>query len=140
MAKILYIGRFELPDKEATANRVVANAKLFRDLGHEVILAGWTEDVAACDGWKQNCFYGFDCYEKHKALTSYEKYLMFSNASPELELLKTHRPDILIAYDFPAVALKKLMKFCKKNGIKCICDVSEWYTNSNKRFKGNGWL
>lgn len=132
MAKILYIGRFELPDKEATANRVVANAKLLRELGHEVILAGWSGDVSAHEGWKTVECYDFESYEKHKAKTSYEKYCMFSDAAPELALLKKRCPDVLIAYDFPAVALGKLMKYCKKHSIKCICDVSEWYTNKNK--------
>lgn len=132
MAKILYIGRFELPDKEATANRVVGNAKLLRDLGHEVILAGWSDDVPAGASWQTVECYGFESYEKHKAKSSYEKYKMFSDATPELEMLKRVKPEVLIAYDFPAVALGKLMKYCKKHGIKCICDVSEWYTNKNK--------
>lgn len=133
MAKILYVGRFELPDKEATANRVVANAKLLRELGHEVILAGWSDQVIKDENiWHKIECYNFESYEKHKAKSSYEKYRMFVDPTPELELLKKHKPDVLLAYDFPAVALKKLMKYCKKNGIKCICDVSEWYTNSNK--------
>lgn len=132
MSKILYIGRFELPDKEATANRVVANAKLLRELGHEVVLAGWSDDVdISCDWTHVEC-YGFEAYEKHKAKTSYEKYKMFSDASPEINLLKKMKFDAVIAYDFPAVALKKIINYCKKSGIKCICDVSEWYTNGNK--------
>ena len=43
--KILYFGRYELPDKDATANRVVANAKIMRALGHDVILAGWSKKI-----------------------------------------------------------------------------------------------
>ena len=132
MAKFLYIGRFELPDKEATANRVVANAKLLRELGHEVILAGWSDDVPNGKGWQRVDCYGFESYEKHKAKSSYEKYRMFEDPSGELELIKKHTPDVLLAYDFPAVALGKLMKYCKLHNIKCICDVSEWYTNGNK--------
>lgn len=132
MLKILYIGRFELPDKEATANRVVANAKLLRDIGYEVELAGWSDAVVASQKWVECKYFDFKCYEKHKSESSYEKYKMFSDAAPELALLKKGHYNILIAYDFPAVALKKLMKYCKQNDIKCICDVSEWYTNSNK--------
>lgn len=130
--KILYIGRFELPDKEATANRVVANAKLLRDGGHEVVLAGWASDVSASEEWRESAYFGFRCYEKHKAETPREKYKMFSDASPELSLLKQEKYDLLIAYDFPAVALKKLMKHCRRAGVRVVCDVSEWYTNSNK--------
>lgn len=132
MKKILYIGRFELPDKEATANRVIANAKLLRELDYEVVLAGWSADVAKNEKWKQSEYYGFKCYEKHKAKTSYEKYRMFVDATPEFELLKSEQFDMVIAYDFPAVALGKIMKYCKQNSILCIGDVSEWYTNSNK--------
>ena len=130
--KVLYIGRFELPDKEATANRVVANARLLRDLGHEVVLAGWSTEVEFSEIWKQNEYFGFNCFEKHKAENAYDKTLMFLSAYPEIDLLKKCPFDLVIAYDFPAVALKKIIKYCRYHKIKCVCDVSEWYTNSNK--------
>ena len=133
MCRILYIGRFELPDKEATANRVVANAKLLREMGYEVVLAGWSEEASSSE-WIKKEFFGFECYEKKKAKTSYEKFKMFADASAELEVLKSNRFDILIAYDFPAVALKKIMKYCAKHRILIVCDISEWYTNSNRYF------
>ncbi len=57
---------------------------------------------------------------------------MFLSAFPEIELLKKFPFDLVIAYDFPAVALKKIIKYCRNHKIKCVCDVSEWYTNSNK--------
>ena len=134
MCRILYIGRFELPDKEATANRVVANAKLLKAMGHQVVLAGWSEDAFSSREWIKKEFFGFECYEKKKAKTSYEKFKMFTDAWAELELLKSGGFDVLIAYDFPAVALKKLMKYCVKHHILTICDISEWYTNSNRHF------
>ena len=34
---ILYIGGFELPDKNAAAHRVVANGKALRELGYSVV-------------------------------------------------------------------------------------------------------
>ncbi len=37
---IIYVGGFELPDKNAAAQRVLANAKIFRDLGYNVVLVG----------------------------------------------------------------------------------------------------
>ena len=37
---IIYTGGFELPDKNAAAQRVLANAKTFRDLGFNVVLIG----------------------------------------------------------------------------------------------------
>ncbi len=132
MHKVLYIGRFELPDREATAHRVTANAKLLRELGCEVTLAGWSQDVKRTDGWKRGNYFGFSCFEKHKAETSFEKFLMFADASPELSLLRSGTYDMVIAYDFPAIALKKILHHCRACGVLCIGDVSEWYTNSNK--------
>lgn len=40
---ILYIGGFELPDKNAAAQRVVANAKALRDLNYNVVFIGITK-------------------------------------------------------------------------------------------------
>ena len=34
---ILYIGGFQLPDKNAAALRVMSNAKAFRELGYTVV-------------------------------------------------------------------------------------------------------
>ena len=44
MAKtLLYIGGFELPDKNAAAHRVLAISKALRDIGFNVILVGVTK-------------------------------------------------------------------------------------------------
>ena len=34
---IIYIGGFELPDKNAAAQRVIGNSKALRDLGYETV-------------------------------------------------------------------------------------------------------
>ena len=44
MEKILYIGGFELPDKNAAAQRVVANAKALKKIGYEVLFLGVTKN------------------------------------------------------------------------------------------------
>ena len=116
---ILYIGRYELPDKDATANRVVANAKLLKDLGHNVTLAGWSRNIQRIDGWKKNDYFGFNCFEKYKEKTIGDKLRTFCDASPELKLIKEHSIDLVIAYNFPAVAFKKIFKYCRQNNVKC---------------------
>ena len=37
---IIYWGNFELPDKNASANRVVSNGKIFTKLGYRVVFLG----------------------------------------------------------------------------------------------------
>ena len=61
-----------------------------------------------------------------------DKLKTFLNATLELDLLVSKHFDAVIAYNFPAVALKKILNFCTKNHIKCYSDVTEWFTNMNK--------
>ena len=42
---ILYVGGFELPDKNAAAHRVLNNAKIFRELGFHVIFCGIDQNI-----------------------------------------------------------------------------------------------
>jgi len=37
---MIYVGAFKLPSGNAAAQRVSANTKIFRDIGHRVILVG----------------------------------------------------------------------------------------------------
>ena len=46
------------------------------------------------------------------------------------------KPDIIIIYNFPAVATSKLIKYCKKNKIKIIGDITEWYGHKVRNFLG----
>ena len=43
------------------------------------------------------------------------------------KVTKEERIETIIAYNYPSIALNKLVTFCKKNGIKSIADVTEWY-------------
>ena len=42
---IIYIGNFELPNKNAAAQRVIANGKIFRDLGYKVVYIGISKEI-----------------------------------------------------------------------------------------------
>lgn len=123
MKSILYIGGFELPNKNAAAQRVVANAKILRELNYEVKLVGLTHDKSGLKPFK---FEDFDCVnlpypqtirEWWKMLTSIDQYLPFYSENTSL----------VIAYNHPAVALKKLLYYNRKKGVNTISDCTEWY-------------
>ena len=40
MKTIIYIGGFELPDKNAAAQRIIGNSYALKELGYEVIFLG----------------------------------------------------------------------------------------------------
>ena len=117
--KILYVGGFQLPDKNAAAQRVVNIAKALRDLGHEVI---FLHNVKGIKKSLWTSYFGFKCYECDKKPISYNLGIKTIK-----KISKEEKIEAIIAYNYPSIALNKLVTFCKKSGIKSIADVTEWY-------------
>ncbi len=121
---ILYIGGFQLPDKNAAALRVLANAKAFRDLGYRVVfLNALTKNVGEA---RWTSYEGFKCYEYQRELQG--KYLL--SCKKVIEMIEKINVGIVIAYNNPAIALIRLRRYCKKRQIRCIADATEWYVPS----------
>lgn len=128
---IIYIGGFELPDKNAAAHRVLNNAKALRELGNNVVLIGITHEAESEDTLhntkKDIC--GFDCYaipypktvgQWLKYLLGIEQYILISKAYQNISAF--------VLYNFPAIALKKMTGYCRGKKIKCYGDNTEWYS------------
>ncbi len=125
--KILYIGGFELPDKNAAAQRVVSNAKLCRDLGYEVTLIGTDKSIQFNGLSGKFKFEGFDCYSLKYPQGNADWFHYLTNVNFIFPFTKTGAVSHIIAYDYPAIALHILRKFCKHKKIKLIGDCTEWY-------------
>ncbi len=127
---IVYVGGFELPDKNAAAHRVINNGKVFTKLGYNVVYLGISHEYKEFTKVEH---FGFDCY-----FTPYPKG--FKNWLKYLTDIKTLKHVIslyedvvaVVFYNYQAGALKKAIKFCKKNNIKTIADVTEWYLPEKK--------
>ena len=119
-----------MPNRNAAAQRVMANAKILRDIGYEVSLVGMTHDGS---GMEPFVYEGFQCvnlpYPKSlgewwRMLTSIRQYLPYYSKETS----------IVIAYNHPAIALRKLLKYNRKRGIVTLSDCTEWYEPQG------GWL
>ena len=121
--RILYIGGFDLPNRNAAAQRVLANAKLFRDLGHDVDLVGLSANNG---GDRAFDFEGFMCINLPypKSAKDWWDYLFSINQYKRFYKSDTR---LVIAYNHPAVAMKKLYKYNKNYGVKTVSDCTEWY-------------
>ena len=136
---ILYIGGFELPDKNAAAQRVLSNAKAFRELGHRVIFLG----VNRLQGKKTNIessfntFEGFDSYSLSYPNTIKEWVTYLSSIQPILVINSLYNNSIscIVLYNYPAFALNRTIHFCKKLKIKAVADCTEWYAAKGGRDK-----
>jgi len=122
---IIYIGNFELPDKDAAALRVLGNAKALTDKYNIVFISSSKtlnetykySVVNKFDNWVFK--YPTSLLEWGKWLTSIQKY----------EKIFKEYDNVcgVIAYNYPAIALSKLRKYCKKNQLFLVSDATEWF-------------
>jgi len=122
---ILYVGGFELPDKNAAAHRVLNNGKIFRELGYKVVFLGISHEATQLTA---GLVQGFDMWsipypktrkEWNTYLTSIDVVKEVAGSLPDLKFM--------VFYNYQSVCLWKAMKYCKKRKIKTIVDVTEWY-------------
>ena len=120
---IIYYGGFALPDKNASANRVVSNGKLFNSLGYETVFLGacYDEERSEMCQISENMF-----EEPHPATSSdwLKQILNFSNLkklSEEYESLK-----MVLLYNVPFITLVLAKMYFSKKGIAVAYDCTEW--------------
>ena len=129
MGTIVYIGGFELPDKNAAAHRVLNNARAFRESGYNVVFCGTDKSITSNCTQKQ-IVDGFDSYPTaYPASTKQwvKQLLEFEHYENVISLYNDVR--CVICYNLHAVPLKKVLSFAKKRGIQVIADCTEWYEN-----------
>lgn len=125
---VLYVGNILFPDGDAASHRVIGNAKILKELGYRVVLLGCRENETRELLQTRENTIGFDCYFFNAPNTKKEwsKYLLSINwYSSILEIV-----DIVIAYNYPAIALNKLRKHCRRTGKKIYADCTEWFDPS----------
>ena len=123
---VLYVGAFEMPDKNAAAHRVLNNARILKKLNHNVIFFGYSDEVN-----KQEVVYstfdGFECYALKKQKSLLGKINSNLKFNKYKEIIDKREIDLVITYNLHFMLLNKLRKYCKKKHVKIIADITEWY-------------
>lgn len=126
---IIYVGAFQLPDGNAAAHRVMANAKLFRDLGYSVILLG----VRSGDGhglrrYAQD-FEGFECWSvsSPRSMGQWIKYLIGNSEVFQFLAGRSSSLAGVVCYNWPAISQLRIFRRSKRFGGVAISDTTEWY-------------
>ena len=121
---ILYVGSFELPDKNAAAQRVISNSKIFRDLGYNVTLVGLSKSIDSSQVFE---YEGFKCVNWKYPHNPKEWYNYLFTTNDYVDYLRDFKPSLVVAYNHPAISLSKLNKWGKKNNCKVLSDCTEWF-------------
>ena len=126
---VLYVGGFELPDKNAAAHRVLNNAKILRELGYNVVFCGVDREISA-SAQSAEIISGFESYpvpypkstkQWLKQMLNIRQYSYLINKFSDIR--------IVICYNLHAAPLAKLIRLCRRNNIKIVADCTEWYEN-----------
>ena len=137
--KYLYVGFYSLPDRDASANRVLSNAKALSSKGNTVIFIDEQEDypyvsfakskhtVDKWDVWSLKRPKGIKRFIRKMITIEDIKYV----------IKQYEKIDAIIAYNYPSFALYRLYQLCKKKGICVIADCTEWYSGQEYVFPLN---
>ena len=124
--RILYIGGFDMPDRNAAAHRVLNNAKIFRFLGYETVFCGMDKDMSAAP--EKVC--GFDNLPVAYPQSSKQWFLQLLDIGHYIKTIEKYGDiKLVMCYNLHALPLIRLIRFCKKRGIKIAADCTEWYEN-----------
>lgn len=131
--EIVYVGAFELPDKNAAAHRVLNNAKCFRELNMRTTFI----DMQKKDYKKSHEIIcdGIEVYHR-KYPRSLIEYLKYGYSIKEIKYILKRQSNIeyLIVYNIFSLVFFRLLLYCKINNIKIISDCTEWYSTSKYNF------
>jgi glycosyltransferase involved in cell wall biosynthesis len=130
---ILYIGGFELPDKNAAAHRVLSIGKILREIGYKVVFISVDKEIDQEDHIlkTKKIVMGFDTYalphpssDMLRHLTSIEGYRHVLSLYPDTFAV--------ICYNYPAVAFERIRHDCKHRNIFVLADCTEWYGSKGR--------
>ncbi|MXO60557.1 glycosyltransferase [Altererythrobacter salegens] len=130
---VVYLGNFELPDRNAAALRVRGNARIFRDLGYRVVLVGVSRDTAGEDLSSSSCEsgdQGIEAWAMAYPSGTGEWMRRITSIRPLIEVVERadiSRLALVICYNYPAVAQLRIAHAARRLGAKAVADVTEWY-------------
>ncbi len=118
-----------MPDRNAAAHRVLNNAKIFRELGYNVVFCG-VDRLVDRDiyppvqmGDFSNCPAKYPASPKEWLKSLYD----FSHIKRVLDTYDDIK--YVVAYNMHARPLSRVIGYCKNKNIKVIADITEWYEN-----------
>lgn len=126
---VIYIGGFEMPDKNAAAHRVLNNAKIFKELGYHVVFCGVDKEKDASD-YSVEKIGSFDSIPVKYPANAFEWMTALFDFSHVRRAIESYEDvKFIVSYNMHAKPLSKLFKYAKKRGVKLIADITEWYEN-----------
>lgn len=110
-----------MPDKNAAAQRVLSIAKALREAGYDTQFYGITQSgdtEGEVDGFH------YEAYPHPNGTKAWFKYALGLGV---INYIRQNVPDYVFLYNYPAIAQEKVIRYCRKRGIRIVGDITEWY-------------
>ncbi len=143
---LIYAGGFKLPDGNASAQRAVPNAQLFKSIGFDVVLVGKQADPTAAGGEFEA--EGFRCFDINQPDFD-RKYPSYDRSGDTVkrvvDLIGASKVAGIVCYNYAYGGWKDILPFCRENDIVPVADTTEWYALDNlspigiQRFLQHEW-
>src|SRR5665213_152794 len=135
---IIYVGAFEFPDRNTSAQRAHANALILREIGYRVVLIGVSRALPANAVIERIDHSGlpFECWEIPQPASKWMWFHRVVSINAVTSMIEAHHPDdvaAVICYDYPAVPQERLKAFFHRRGAIALAEVTEWYGVSRMR-------
>ena len=129
LGTIVYIGGFEMPDKNAAAHRVLNNAKIFRKLGYHVVFCGVDREKESKE-LKTTKIDSFDSIPVKYPTNKAEWLVSLLDFSHIRKVIESYNDvKYIVSYNMHAKPLSNLIRYARKRNVKLIADITEWYEN-----------
>ena len=138
---VLYVGGFGLPDWTASAHRCFGNAKLLRSIGFDVVIMGkLSAEAPTLADDMHRVIHGFRCHDIRAPFPgrTFRTYVYSADSvRAVIDELGPQRIHSLIAYNYPATALSRLIRLCERHGIRPVVECADWYGWEGKAIVSN---
>lgn len=130
--KFIYTGYFRFPNGDAAASRVLNNARILRDLGHEVLVVSFggvprDEDLIESDFVYDRIKYiNTGDIDTHSIKERLLRYIAPAPNAMHIIRENIDKFDGIISYNPTAPLNTQLKKICKRHGVHYIIDLTEW--------------
>lgn len=131
---IIYTGGFVLPDKNAAANRVVSNGKLFDSLGCKTVFLGLSDSDKGFEGIRKISGQE-NMFEQARPLST-KQWINRLFSTNEICTLVEKYGDVrmVILYNLPLFTLWRAKRALSKKNIKVAYDCTEWTKDTDGSF------
>lgn len=126
---VAYVGPYSFPSGGAAARRIYGNCISLKEAGYKVVIASGQVSAKSYDEYKGVPVVSLN-ERVYENLPRALKHLMYFNAGKKtiewLESLDV-KPHAVILYSGYSPYLIRLIPWCKRNNVRLVFDVVEWY-------------